>query len=421
VKWQPPVPTPKQQEALRAIYENKDTLLVMAWGVGKSVALATAGWLAATSWEPGLDGCFFAPTLGQLQRTIVKAFTDTVARPGAYRLIASGTNPRIEIPIPGGRTSTIYLISGEEHAAARIEGLNLAWVAGDELQDISRGVWERVAGRARLKAAKRLRRFGGGLPESGTWLEDVLVIDPQPDLVWVRGKSEDNPHNNDDYVPNLLRTLPPNLFRSRALGEFAPPSGLVHPSFSRDKHVKPCSYTPGFQLIIGQDFNNSPMASVLMQDVGGETRVIGEIVEPGTTQDQAARLVKWCQDRKVNHRDPTQCVVVPDASGSARNHAGTSDHGLLKAAGFVLDGPAANPAIRDRDNAVLARLETADGVRRLALDPSCKKTIAALAGLKHKGRDRSEHSHPVDALGYPIHRYHPIVSSTAGSVRTTGH
>jgi hypothetical protein len=381
--------------------------------VGKSVACAYAGWMLATKWERGLDGLFFAPTSGQLQRTLLKAWEETVARPGSYLVTRSGSNPRIEIPLPGGRVSTIYLLSGEEHAAARLEGLNLAWACGDELQDVEKGVWDRVIGRVRHKSAKLPRRFGAGLPESGTWLEDDLVTEPAPGVKWVQGQTADNPHLNPGYLENLRRTLPLNLFRSRGLGLFSTPSGTVYPLFSREKHVKPCPYQPALQLRIGQDFNNDPMSSVLLQDVGPETWVVGELVEAGTTGEHAAKLAAWCEARgiqRVGGRFPaSRVVIVPDASGSSRQHAtGTSDHAILQAAGFTLDGPLANPLVKDRDNAVLARLETADGVCRLFFDPSCRKTIAAFSGLKHKGRDRSEHSHPVDAAGYVVHRHHPL-------------
>jgi hypothetical protein len=427
VKWTPPTPTPKQQEAIRAIYLNDNVLTVCAWGVGKSVVDAWAGYLSATDWEPGLDGFFFAPTFGQLHRTIVKAFVDVVARPGSYRLISSGVNPRIEIPLPRRRLSTIYLLSGEETTSARMEGINAAWGAGDELQDVRRSVWERAAGRIRHRQARRLRRWGSGLPESGTWLEEDLVVEPKPGLVWVQGQTMDNPHLSPAYVENLRRTLPPNLFKSRVLGQFASPEGMVYAPFSRETHVRPCPFNPALRVLIGQDFNNSPMASVILQEVGAETWVVGEVIEPGTTSEHAQKLKAWLKARGVEPdargRFPRErVVVVPDASGSQRQHAtGASDHAILVEAGFALDGPAANPLIKDRDNALLARLQTADGVRHLFVDPSCRRTIAALSGLKHEGRARSEHGHACDALGYPVHRYHaletPNYTATAQALR----
>src|SRR5688572_27940575 len=105
-KWAPPTLTPKQWEGIGAILNNPDTLVVTAWGVGKSVMCAYAAWLLATKYEPGLSGLFFAPTAGQLQRTLLKAWEERVARPGCYRVVTSGPNPRIEIPLPGGRLST---------------------------------------------------------------------------------------------------------------------------------------------------------------------------------------------------------------------------------------------------------------------------------------------------------------------------
>jgi hypothetical protein len=425
VKWTPPTPTPKQQEAIRAIYLNDNVLTVCAWGVGKSVVDAWAGYLSATDWEPGLDGFFFAPTFGQLHRTIVKAFVDVVARPGSYRLISSGVNPRIEIPLPRRRLSTIYLLSGEETTSARMEGINAAWGAGDELQDVRRSVWERAAGRIRHRQARRLRRWGSGLPESGTWLEEDLVVEPKPGLVWVQGQTMDNPHLSPAYVENLRRTLPPNLFKSRVLGQFASPEGMVYAPFSRETHVRPCPFNPALRVLIGQDFNNSPMASVILQEVGAETWVVGEVIEPGTTSEHAQKLKAWLKARgaepDAKGRYPKErVVIVPDASGSARQHAtGDSDHAILVGAGFALDGTAANPAIKDRDNALLARLQTADGVRHLFVDPSCRRTIAALSGLKHEGRARSEHSHACDALGYPVHRYHALETPDYDAVAQT--
>src|SRR5690606_21612893 len=90
------------------------------------------------------------------------------------------------------------------------------------------------------------------------------------------------------------------------------------------------------------------------------------------------------------------------------SHSGVSDHEYLRRAGFTLNAPSNNPLIKDRDNAVLGRLQNAKGERRLFFDPSARQTIESFASLLHKGRSRSPWSHLCDCVGYVIHRLAPV-------------
>jgi hypothetical protein len=407
-KWAPVKLFPKQEEAVRAIFRSLVTYFIAAWGTGKSVAIAYAAWLLVMRYAPGVDGCFVAPTMGQLLRTLVKAWVK-VADPNYYRLVKSGPEPRIEWF--GGTPCTIYLFSGD--AEERIEGPTLGWAAMEEMQDLKRSVVDRLTGRLRDAAIPQPRLFGAGLPETGTHLHQDLVVKPVQGIRWVKGKTTDNPWNPAWYPEMLRRRLSTNRFRSMVLGEFAAPAGLVHPEFSRDKHVKPCPFERGRRVIAGIDFNRQPyIPAVLYQEHPelDETWGIGEIVLPDShTRGLAAALIKWCQAREIDWRDPEQIILVPDATGKGESeNDGSSCHQTLRDAGFWLDVPEANPAVDSRDNAVSSRLETADGVPHLFFDPSCTTTIAGFEALKHEGRKRSYYVHVLDAAGYPIHRYHPV-------------
>src|SRR5690606_7477633 len=106
---------------------------------------------------------------------------------------------------------------------------------------------------------------------------------------------------------------------------------------------------------------------------------IGEIVTPGTTEEHAANLARRVEDLGIKKDpkkgfDPALVEVIPDASGKSGSHSGVSDHEYLRRAGFTLNAPSNNPLIKDRDNAVLGRLQNAKGERRLFFDPSARQT-----------------------------------------------
>lgn len=416
----------KQREIVRAAFFAFTLYVFTAWGVGKSVALAYVAWKSLQRWAPGVDLCFVAPTMGQLQRTLVKAW-EKVADPRFYRLVKSGPEPRIEFF--GGRPATIYLFSAD--AEERIEGPSFGGAFVDECQDVPKSTIDRLRGRLRDVSVAMPRLVLGGLPESGTWAHEDLVVHPLPGLqvdfpadaspprpetpLWIRGKTEDNQeHLHPSYIPTLARTLPTNLFRSRVLGEFANPEGLVYPAFQRARHVRPAPFQKGYRVVVGIDFNVTPyLPAVIYQEHPecDETWGVAEIVLPeSSVKDLVPALLQWCEGQGIDHQDPTQIVLVPDASGASRAVTDlSSPHAILKKAGFVLDVPAANPEVSARDNAVDARLGTADGNTHLRFDPTgCARTIAAFEAVRREGRKRHPGNHLLDAAGYPLHRFHPV-------------
>jgi len=360
-------------------------------------------------WCPGVDGCFVAPTMGQLLRTLVKAWVK-VADPRYYRIIASGPEPRIECWFNG--FCTIYLFTSE--AEERIEGPTLGWAACEEMQDIPKSTMDRLEGRLREASVETPRIFGAGLPETASWLYKDLVVKPVEGIRWIQGKSADNPSLHPKYIPTLLKKLSPNLFKSRCLGIFASPEGIIYGSFQRAIHAAvPRPYIFGKQIRVGIDFNATPyIPAVLYQEHEDkdETWGIDEIILPNAhTQALAKSLKVWCEQKKIDHKDPSQIVLIPDATGKGKSEVDGSDcHSTLQAEGFVLDCPKANPEVKARDNAVAARLETNDGKHHLFFDPRCETTIAGFETLKHDKRKSNYFSHVMDAAGYPIHRYHPV-------------
>jgi hypothetical protein len=423
----------RQRQIVTAISSRRNVYAIGGKGSGKSTGTAYAAGMLSYYWAPNSNGLAFAPTWQQVKDLILERW-QAVAPRGLYELCTSGTKetgPHIKVFHPReGKppaTSIIYLRTGE--APKRVEGLSVGWAWGEEIQDCEE-LWDLAGDRIRDANCPHLVRFGAGLPEQG-WLEDVFegipdgVYDPETDSEWITCTTWDNQENlPPGFIEQRRRDLTPEEFRNRVEGKFVSSEDSVYPTFERRVHVQPCPSDPALKLYGGVDFNNRPMTCAWLHRPGGEWRIVGEVAKPGTTEEHAGRLVDWCEERSFTvlvstagapakrRPDPRRVVLVPDASGSSRQHAtGKSDHEILRQAGFELDAPKANPPIKDRDNAVLRALKDAAGAAHLFVDPSCRAIIEAFSKLRQTGRERSPYSHLTDCVGYVLHRFAPVVTA----------
>jgi hypothetical protein len=124
---------------------------------------------------------------------------------------------------------------------------------------------------------------------------------------------------------------------------------------------------------------------------------------------------------EIKSRYPNSKIVVyPDPSGRRRqtSSGGLSDHIILQNAGFVVKSPAKHDPVKDRINALNARLRSAEGVSHLFIDSRCKYTIESLD--KHTYKPGSQvpdkdtgYDHMFDALSYCIAFMYPVRRTTA--------
>jgi hypothetical protein len=97
---------------------------------------------------------------------------------------------------------------------------------------------------------------------------------------------------------------------------------------------------------------------------------------------------------------------------------GTSDHEILREAGFKLRNRPANPSIKNRINAVNAKIKNALGMRHLFVDKICKLLIRDLERctweVMQKVGYRGPLTHPGAALGYAMHLKFPFSGGAFG-------
>jgi hypothetical protein len=195
------------------------------------------------------------------------------------------------------------------------------------------------------------------------------------------------------------------------MARFVNYSGVIYYGFSREQSVNKSELQPK-HLIIGMDFNLDPMSAVVMMRQGDHLHVIDEIVMFGSNTDEMVSEIN------ARYRGSSVTIYPDPASRQRKTSAGgRTDLSILQNAGFDVKVRKAHSPVRDRINAVNARLLSTDGHRRLTVDPKCKKVIESLERHTYKeGTSQPEKDgfdHMNDALGYAVDYLFPIKKSHA--------
>lgn len=210
---------------------------------------------------------------------------------------------------------------------------------------------------------------------------------------------------DDDEVERIRQQKDPLAWRQENLAEFTALQGQVYYSFDPNKHVTELDRPTKGPILVGLDFNVSPMCAVAgFQRPDGGLHIFREWHETDTDTARIATDIKACFPGR-------QVIVCPDASGAARKTAaqGNTDHSLLIQAGLYVDSPKANPRVRDRVNAVNSLIRSQDGSELFSVDPSCTNLIASLNSQTWDAKTgepskKEGYDHPLDGLGYLVHR-----------------
>lgn len=220
----------------------------------------------------------------------------------------------------------------------------------------------------------------------------------------IKAPTHSNPFLPDGYIEQIRQNYDPLLADMYIEGEFVSLSDKkVYHFFKREKHHTDRTIQPNDQLHISIDFNIGGCCSGVWVIDGNTPRCVDEFISHDTA-DFINNLTRY-EGHKI--------TIYPDASGAAKStNASESDIQMIQRAGFSVDAPAANPAIRDRINAFNSLL--AHG--RVEVNCiKCPNTANALEvqGYTDKGDPEKFKDHPSvddwnDSNGYFIHRRFPI-------------
>lgn len=334
------------------------------------------------------------------------------------------------------RTGSYTILDGSDNFAKH-RGIELDYVAIDELGNLKQGALEVYIGGLRGKATKKAglhqKVFGVGNPP-----EDPYDIERWQGLPGVRvflvSTYENRKNLPAGYIERMADTFDRITFAREVKGDLVALGGMkaiseFTPAPFPAGNLTSIVLDPKRNITITCDFNASqtrPMSWLVGQShrmPNGQTIdvVVMEFVNPGTSSRAQAKIVReWLEARQFRG----VIEIRGDATGgdAARNSANAqSDYAemqrVLKHEKWSVEPPKTRRTrrVKDRIAALNSRLCTESGVRRMAINgATCPATIEAIKRLRWKenGYELEDNAFkdPVDALSYwpyydsPVHR-----------------
>jgi hypothetical protein len=378
------------------VFNNRTRFRVLVAGrrFGKSY-LACIELLRGAIERPGETFFYAAPTYRMAKDIAWKVLKKLVPR--AWIKAKNETDLKLEL-VNG---STIEL-KGTENAMA-LRGRSLAGVVLDEAAFMDAEVWFEVI-RPALADKQGWALFISTPDGTASWFYDLWCYAVEAEKDWKRWQftTIDGDNVPPEEIEAARGQLDSRTFRQEFEASFENLSGLVAINFS-DANIAPeIKDIPVLPLLVGLDFNVSPMSAVCAVKYQSELWVFDEIVLTGgaTTWDFCETLIdKYGMERRI--------ITCPDPTGAARKTSGVgaTDHAILRKAGLTVSTPRAPWKIRDKITCVNMGLLDATGTRRIRIHPRCVELIKSLRTLTYTANTNMPNKnlgvdHSFDALGY---------------------
>jgi len=429
---QPTIQVLKHQLKFIEDRTTKHLALVGGFGCGKTYTFCLKA-LDLASRNVGFTGLLLEPTYGMISDTLAPTFQEILDLYNIpYEVKIS--NWEFKLYFETGITKVI-MRSAENHMKCR--GMNLAFAGIDEIDtikpEIADGAWKTCQSRLRKGNPNEiLQLFTTSTPEGFGFLYNYFEKNKHKEnRKLIRARTQDNPYLQPDYIETLRADYPPELIDAYLEGKFTNlTSGIVYTSFDREENNTELDYewvleqerkfphNPPFTLYCGQDFNVGKCYTAIHIIIDKKPYAIAELALSKNTEHVITRIDNLYPDRKIK--------MYPDSSGkNERSNASQTDITLLKNAGYELHYPTKNPFIRDRVGSVNAMLKNSNDERRYfintqkcpVLTESLEQQVYDKTGVPDKNHDND---HPVDAIGYFIHRMYPLKRANTKKIQIIG-
>ncbi|WP_454751681.1 hypothetical protein [Cupriavidus necator] len=305
----------------------------------------------------------------------------------------------------------------------RIEGV--FWSGGviDEIADIKAEAWE-----ANIRPA--LDTFNPTRPGYKAWCWLIGVPDGlnhyyemaqyaetanDPDWKLFHWKSSEI--LPAETIAAAKRQMSAKQYKQEYEASFETASGRIYEDYSKDNYTTE-TIQPHEQLLWYHDFNFTPLSSGIGVRRGDAVYLLEEIILISAVSRQSALEFV---DRYKNHQNRHVIIYGDPAGRAGEKHGHASDYTemekILRENGWQLTRrvkPAA-PAIKDRQNAVRAKIKNAAGDVSLYVNtkqaPYTHKGLATVQLKKGSTflEDETEYQHITTAIGYMIDYEFPIV------------
>ncbi len=330
----------------------------------------------------------------------------------------------LKIFMPNG--TEIHLIGLDK--PERIEGT--PWTGGviDEIADVKAHAWE-----AHILPA--LNTVSPERPDYRAWCWLIGVPDglnhyyelyeyarTANDPEWAAYHWKSSEILPPDVIASAKRVMSAKQFKQEFEAGFETATGRIYEDYGIENHTN-AVIQPHEQLHWMHDQNFTPLSSAIGVQRGDDLYLLDEIVLTSAISRQSAEeFVERYKDHQNKH-----VLLYGDPAGRAgEKHGHASDYteieGVLKANGWKCTRKVKKsaPAIKDRQNAVRARICTADGERHLFVNPItakwCHKGLATVQlqqGSTFQEDQRNEYQHITTAIGYMVESQWPVSGQVA--------
>ncbi len=367
--------------------------------------------------KPGQPYFLAAPTRDQVK----KIYWQDMKLLCFSQLMPKSMTSESELKITFPNESSISLIGLDK--PQRIEGSYWAGGIIDEIADIKSTAWKE-----NIKPA--LNTLNPLNPEYRAWCWLVGVPDGLNhyyDLAEYARTANDPDwklytwHSADILSPDIIaeekRTMSERQFKQEYEASFETASGRIYEDYSPSNHTNEL-ISPHEQLLWMHDFNYTPMSSAVgVQRNKNQIFLLDEIIlESAVARQSALEFVEKYKD----HQNKKVIVFGDPAGRAGEKHGHASDYveieRVLRESGWQATRKVkkAAPSIKDRQNAVRAKIKNAAGEINLFVNPS--KAVYTHKGLStvqtKKGstflEEDSETQHITTAIGYCIDYLWPV-------------
>lgn len=342
----------------------------------------------------------------------------------------SATHPRK----PSESDRIIYLPNGSEiHVIGldkpqRIEGI--PWKGGgiDEFADVKPGAWEENI----LPALNTVNPLDPdyrawcwllGVPDGLNHYYDLCVraeAGADPNFQVFHWKSAEI--LPPDVIEAMRRAMGVKQFKQEFEASFETASGRIYEEYG------PANYTgeaiqPHERIVWMHDQNYTPLSSAVGVIREDRLLLLDEIVLTSAVSRQAALEFV---ERYKGHQNKQVRIYGDPAGRAGEKHGHASDYteieDVLRAHGWSFSRcvKPAHPSIKNRQNAVRAMICTADGTRRLFVNPKtapwCDKGLATVQlqeGSTFQEDQTNKYQHITTAIGYCVDYEWPIEQAVA--------
>ncbi|MDT4830805.1 hypothetical protein FQZ97_642810 [compost metagenome] len=226
-----------------------------------------------------------------------------------------------------------------------------------------------------------------------------------------------------DVIAAMKHSMSEKQFKQEFEASFETAGGRIYEDYSKANHTT-ATIEPHEQLLWMHDQNFTPLSSAIgVRRNGNDLYLLDEIVLTSAVSKQSALEFV---DKFKAHQNKHVLIYGDPAGQAGEKHGHASDYtdieGVLKAHGwtFTRKVKPAHPAIKDRQNAVRAKIKTADGTISLFVNPHtakwCDKGLATVQlqdGSTFQEDQKNQYQHITTAIGYCVDVEWPVIKRTA--------